>query len=72
MPRLLIALLLLTLTGPLLAKKIYKVSMMGRVCFEGGSELATSDHMKGNAVAEAKLKKIIKDKTKVAYTKSAK
>ncbi len=46
--------------------------MMGRVCFEEDSELATSEHMKGDAVAEAKVKKIIKDKTKVADTKSAK
>lgn len=35
------------------------VSMMGRVCYEEGSEAATAAHMKGNAVAEASSKKKI-------------
>lgn len=35
------------------------VSMMGRVCYEEGSEAATAAHMKGNAVAEANAKKKI-------------
>jgi len=33
----------------LYAKEICKVSMMGRVCFEEGSEQATAAHMKGSA-----------------------
>lgn len=35
------------------AAEVCKVSMMGRVCFEEGSEAATAAHMKGDAVAEA-------------------
>lgn len=45
---LLIAALQLTSTG-ISAKEICKVSMMGRVCFEEGSEQATAEHMKGSA-----------------------
>jgi len=40
-----------------LAEKICKASMMGRVCYEEGSEEATATHMKGDAVAEASTKK---------------
>lgn len=46
------ALLLATLqltSASISAKEICKVSMMGRVCFEEGSEQATADHMKGGA-----------------------
>jgi hypothetical protein len=39
------------------AEKICKASMMGRVCYEEGQEPATSEHMKGNAVADAAAKK---------------
>lgn len=72
MPRLLIALLLLTSIGPVHAKKVCKVSMMGRVCFEEGAELATSSHMKGDAVKETKIAKTVKEKSKLAGTQSAK
>lgn len=68
MPKLLIALLLLSLTGPALAKKVCKVSMMGRVCYEENAEAATSEHMKNDAVADAKSKQ----KVKLADAKSAK
>jgi hypothetical protein len=44
------------------AAEVCKVSMMGRVCFEEGSEAATSAHMKGDAVAEANTKKTIDKK----------
>lgn len=38
------------------AAEVCKVSMMGRVCFEEGSEAATAAHMKGDAVADAAKK----------------
>jgi hypothetical protein len=40
-----------------LADKICKASMMGRVCYEEGSDEAIAAHMKGDAVAEASAKK---------------
>lgn len=40
------------------AAEVCKVSMMGRVCFEEGSEQATAEHMKSDAVAQAKAKKL--------------
>jgi len=40
------------------AAEVCKVSMMGRVCFEEGSEQATSAHMKGDAVADSAKKKV--------------
>lgn len=40
------------------AAEVCKVSMMGRVCFEEGSEQATAEHMKSDAVAQAKGKKV--------------
>jgi len=45
------------------AAEVCKVSMMGRVCFEEGSEAATSSHMKGDAVAEAGNKKKVAEET---------
>lgn len=53
---------LVALTMAVAACEVYaaqacKVSMMGRVCFEEGSEAATAAHMKGDAVAEAKTNK---------------
>lgn len=45
---LLIAALQFTSTS-ISAKEICKVSMMGRVCFEEGSEQATAEHMKSSA-----------------------
>ncbi len=45
--------LLATASLNAVAAEVCKVSMMGRVCFEEGSEAATATHMKGDAVAEA-------------------
>lgn len=47
----------------LYAAEVCKVSMMGRVCFEEGSPEATAAHMKGDAVAEASVKKKVADKS---------
>lgn len=45
---LLLAALQLTATS-ISAKEVCKVSMMGRVCYEEGSEVATAEHMKSGA-----------------------
>lgn len=44
------------------AAETCKVSMMGRVCFEEGSEQATAAHMKGDAATLAKGKKLVENK----------
>lgn len=38
---------------PAYSAEVCTVSMMGRVCYEEGSQELTAAHMKGNAVAEA-------------------
>lgn len=45
------------LSAPLYAAETCTVSMMGRVCYEEGSQELTSSHMKGDAVAEASASK---------------
>lgn len=44
------------------AAEICKVSMMGRVCYQEGSEVATAEHMKGDAVAQSKANKVAETK----------
>ena len=68
----LIGLILAASISPVHAKEVCKVSMMGRVCYEEGNELATSEHMKGDAAKSAKIAQTVKDKAKVAGTQSAK
>lgn len=41
------------ISGHALAAEVCTVSMMGRVCYEEGSQELTATHMKGDAVAEA-------------------
>lgn len=56
------------LSGHALAAEVCTVSMMGRVCYEEGSQELTATHMKGDAVAEsssAKKKTDIADASKV-------
>lgn len=55
------AIVLMICSTTIQAAEVCKVSMMGRVCFEEGSEAATSSHMKGDAVAEAAKKKLTAD-----------
>lgn len=55
------ALVLMISSTTIQAAEVCKVSMMGRVCFEEGTEAATSSHMKGDAVAEAAKKKLAAD-----------
>ena len=40
-----------------LSAEVCTVSMMGRVCYEEGSEAAIAAHMKGDAVAQANSKR---------------
>ncbi len=51
------------------AAEVCKVSMMGRVCFEEGSEQATATHMKGDAADSVKKK--VADKEEVDGKKMA-
>jgi hypothetical protein len=46
-----------TLASTVSAAEVCKVSMMGRVCYEEGSQDVTAAHMKGDAVAEASAAK---------------
>lgn len=55
--KVLVALSLAVAVGEVYAAEVCKVSMMGRICFEEGSEAATAAHMKGDAVAETKTNK---------------
>ena len=59
---------LTVLSTPVFAAETCSVSMMGRVCYEEGSQELTSSHMKGDAVAEAGAKK----KVEVADASKAK
>lgn len=47
------------------AAEVCKVSMMGRVCFEEGSEMATAEHMKGSATSQNVAVESAKDGKKV-------
>lgn len=62
MKTLVITLALMTTYTVASAAEVCTVSMMGRVCYEEGSPEATAAHMKGNAAAEAKEKKISDEK----------
>lgn len=55
--KVLVALTMAVAACEVYAAEVCKVSMMGRVCFEEGTEAATAAHMKGDAVAEAKTNK---------------
>jgi len=55
--KVLVALTIAVASCEVYAAEVCKVSMMGRVCFEEGSEAATAAHMKGDAVADAKTTK---------------
>lgn len=47
------------------AAEVCKVSMMGRICYEEGNELATAEHMKGDATKQNIAVESAKDGKKV-------
>lgn len=58
-----------TLVSTVSAAEVCKVSMMGRVCYEEGSQEVTASHMKSDAVAEAAAAKKKVDVAEAEKTK---